>query len=143
MNSPMSVDVARKVTSRPEFVNAKDDYARVRAIYQVLFQRSPKPEEVKFAANFYDATVTQPGGPAVANANANNRNPAQNERERLREQRIKQRQAERMAQQKKAGDRQGKRPVRNEGEMVERKPLSVWEEYAQALLFTNELAYVN
>jgi hypothetical protein len=142
MNSPMSVDVARKVTSRPEFVNAKDDYARVRAIYQVLFQRSPKPEEVKFAAAFYDATVTQPGGPAVA-ANGANANSPQNERERLREQRLKQRQAERMAQMKKAGDRQGKRPVRNEGELVERKPLTVWEEYAQALLFTNELAYVN
>jgi hypothetical protein len=144
MNSPMSVDVARKVTSRPEFVNARDDYARVRAIYQVLFQRSPRPEEVKFAANFYDATVTQAGGPAVVNNdNDDNAKSPRNERERLRQQTLKQRQMERMAQQKKANDRQGKRPVRNEGEMVERKPLTVWEEYAQALLFTNELAYVN
>jgi hypothetical protein len=144
MNSPMSVDVARKVTSRPEFVNAKDDYARVRAIYQVPFQRAPRPEEVKFAATFYDATVTQDGGPAVATGGGNNNaNSPQNERERLREQRQKQRQMERMAQLKKAGDRQGKRPVRNEGELVVRKPLTVWEEYAQALLFTNELAYVN
>jgi hypothetical protein len=59
----------------------------------------------------------------------------------------RQRQMERMERmrqlQKKAGDRGGKRPVRNEGEMVERRPLTVWEEYAQALLFTNEMAYVN
>ncbi|MDB5332236.1 MAG: hypothetical protein JWP03_3387, partial [Phycisphaerales bacterium] len=36
-----------------------------------------------------------------------------------------------------------KRAIQNEGETVERKPLTIWEEYAQALLFTNEVAYVN
>jgi hypothetical protein len=33
--------------------------------------------------------------------------------------------------------------IRNEGELVERKPLTPWEQYAQALLFTNEIVYVN
>lgn len=41
---------------------------------------------------------------------------------------------------KKSSDR---RPVSNEGSIVERKPLTVWEQYAQALLFTNEITYVN
>jgi hypothetical protein len=36
-----------------------------------------------------------------------------------------------------------RRPIRNEGAIVERKPLAVWERYAQALLFTNEVTYVN
>src|SRR5262249_21353774 len=45
MNSPMAVDVVRKVTSRPEFVNAKDDRTRIKAIYEVLFQRAPRAEE--------------------------------------------------------------------------------------------------
>jgi hypothetical protein len=34
-------------------------------------------------------------------------------------------------------------PIRNKGETVERKSLTPWEAYAQALLFSNELAYVN
>jgi hypothetical protein len=41
------------------------------------------------------------------------------------------------------GKRGGKQTIQNEGEFVERRPLTVWEEYAQALLFTNEIAYVN
>ena len=39
--------------------------------------------------------------------------------------------------------RGGKTGIKNEGEMVLRKPLSVWEQYTQALLFSNEIAYVN
>jgi hypothetical protein len=35
------------------------------------------------------------------------------------------------------------RPIQNEGEMVERKPLTPWETYTQALLLSNEAAYVN
>src|SRR5258706_2217867 len=66
MNSPMSVDVARKVTSRPEFLAATDDAGRVRAIYQVLFQRPPRPEEIRFAADFYNAKVTS--SPQLASA---------------------------------------------------------------------------
>ena len=39
--------------------------------------------------------------------------------------------------------RAGTRAIQNEGEIVERKPLTAWETYAQALLFSNEAAYVN
>jgi hypothetical protein len=35
------------------------------------------------------------------------------------------------------------RAVRNDGDYVARKPLTPWETYAQALLFSNEAAYVN
>jgi hypothetical protein len=132
MNSPMSVDVARKVTSRPEFQLAKDDAGRVRAIYQVLFQRNPRPEEVKAAADFYNAKVTAgEGGPiASAGGGANDR--------------LRPNARRKIPQPTKPAVRKGgKQTIRNEGEMVERRPLTVWEEYAQALLFTNELAYVN
>ena len=141
MNSAMSADVARKVASRPEFTSAKDDYARVRAIYQVLFQRAPRPEEVKFAAEFYNATVTSDGttAPVAATAAGGDKDLSrENVRAKLRQRQLQQRQA-----QNRANDRNGKRAVRNEGDLVERRPLTVWEEYAQALLFTNEIAYVN
>jgi hypothetical protein len=35
------------------------------------------------------------------------------------------------------------RAIRNEGEYVDRKPLDNWETYIQALLMSNEAAYVN
>ena len=36
-----------------------------------------------------------------------------------------------------------RRAVQNQGELVDRKPMMPWELFTQALLFTNELAYVN
>ena len=33
--------------------------------------------------------------------------------------------------------------IQNEGKIVERKPLGAWETYVQALLLSNEAAYVN
>jgi hypothetical protein len=134
MNSPMSVDVARKVTSRPEFAAAKDDPARVRAVYQVLFARAPRPEEVKVALDFVRANR---GGVQLASAGT------------AKEALAKRRDADRLTKQAQARAKamarrqDGKRAIQNEGEVVERRPLTVWEEYAQALLFTNEIAYVN
>jgi hypothetical protein len=127
MNSPMSADVARKVTSRAEFTDAKDDADRVKAIYQVMFQRAPKPEEVQFALEFVgsdDGDDTVPNSPAAKNDGRNNRRFTQ--------------------QFKPKGKKSGARaPIQNNGDYVERKPLSAWDLYAQALLFTNEFAYVN
>src|SRR6185503_16130578 len=57
MNSPMSADVARKVCSRPEFLQAQNDEGRVKALYEVLFQRPPKGAEVRFAAEFFNAHI--------------------------------------------------------------------------------------
>ena len=31
----------------------------------------------------------------------------------------------------------------NDGDIIERRPLSIWESYAHAILFSNESAYVN
>jgi len=33
--------------------------------------------------------------------------------------------------------------IQNDGEMIERKPLTDWETFAHALLMSNEAAYVN
>ncbi|HYE17850.1 MAG TPA: PSD1 and planctomycete cytochrome C domain-containing protein [Tepidisphaeraceae bacterium] len=149
MNSAMSADVARKVVSRPEFVTAKDDYAKVRAIYQVIFQRAPRPEEVKMAADFYNAKVvadkakgvdplasaTTAGKPAAAAGLAG--------KEARRAAAAAARKEDAAAAMMMAPRRNGKAGIKNEGETVVRKPLSVWEQYTQALLFSNEIAYVN
>ena len=44
---------------------------------------------------------------------------------------------------RKKRDNDAMRPVQNTGDIIERKPLTAWESYAHALLFTNESAYVN
>jgi cytochrome c553 len=127
MNSPMSVDVARKITSREEFTKAHDDAGRVRAIYQVLFQRAPRGEEIRLAVQFVASEQGSiQSSPSLADARAKQRfaqkpNPA--------------------ATNKRNGD--ARKAVQNQGDYVERKPLTPWELYTQALLFTNELAYVN
>ncbi|MEZ0264337.1 MAG: DUF1553 domain-containing protein [Phycisphaerae bacterium] len=139
MNSAMSADVARKVVSRPEFVNAKDDYAKVRAIYQVIFQRAPRPEEVKMAADFYNAKVTTDkakGVDPLASATGSKAEVAGRE---IAKKRAIAKKDDVMS----AGKRNAKAGIKNDGEMVTRKPLSVWEQYTQALLFSNEIAYVN
>jgi hypothetical protein len=122
MNSPMAVDVARRVTKRPEFLAANGDAARVRALYTVLFQREPKSSEVALAAQFFNAhdpSKIQVSSSATSKTPKKTQSP------------------------KKGGMNSGKSTIQNEGEMVERTPLTLWEEYAQALLFTNEIAYVN
>jgi cytochrome c553 len=144
MNSPMSVDVARKVTARPEFKAAKDDADRVRAIYQVLFQRAPRPEEVRLAADFIGDQGRQEAELAAATEKAAaNLSPADQKRAQTREE--MRRQAKLAQQAKMQANRKGnaRAAIRNEGEIVQRKPLTVWERYAQALLFSNEIAYVN
>ena len=40
-------------------------------------------------------------------------------------------------------DNNGFSAIQNEGQPIERKPLTGWETYAHALLLSNEAAYVN
>ncbi|MDB5174090.1 MAG: Protein of unknown function (DUF1553)/Protein of unknown function (DUF1549)/Planctomycete, partial [Phycisphaerales bacterium] len=131
MNSPMSADVARKVTTRPEFLAAHDDAGRVKALYAVLYQREPKAAEVRLAADFFNAHARPNGQPPTARLVAD-RSPGPRPR-------VAPRPDKGAAMRR----NDAKRAIQNEGETVERKPLTIWEEYAQALLFTNEIAYVN
>jgi hypothetical protein len=148
MNSPMAVDVARKVTSRPEFVEAKDDAGRVAALYEVLYQRKPRPEEVQFARDFLSsagagqlADASDDSAAAKEKDSARPMTPKQAKR--AEELRIAKQRREAAMARKAKGNKGGRGGVHNEGQYVARKPLTPWEQYAQALLFTNEIAYVN
>jgi hypothetical protein len=124
MNSPMSVDVARRIVARPEVTDAKDDLGKVFALYHVIFQRNPKPMEIQLALQFVGAeTKNQPQAAPIASSVPPMRLTA------------------RKGGAKGYGD--ASKAIQNQGEMVERKPLTPWETYAQALLFSNEASYVN
>ena len=73
MNNPLSVEVARAVASRPEFLSASSDEGRIAVLYRVMFQRVPKPEEVRLAKEFsmkQDEIATRVGKSRASVANA-------------------------------------------------------------------------
>jgi hypothetical protein len=127
MNSPMCVDVVRKVTTRPEFKAAQNDADRVKAIYEVLFQRAPRADEVKLALEFIQDE--EDDGPSLL---PSGQKPDQATK-----------QAMQKAKAKAGGKGNGRKAIQNVGDVVERRPLTTWELFAQSLLFTNEIAYVN
>jgi hypothetical protein len=127
MNSPMAVDVARRVMKRPDVLRADNDFRRITAIYKVLFQRQPKPAEAEFGLAFIKNEAKKQSevdamGAEIVKKNAQIVKRIEDRRKR---------------------DNDGKKEIQNEGDIVERKVLTTWESYVHALLFTNETAYVN
>jgi hypothetical protein len=127
MNSPMAVDVARRVVARSEFQRADNDLRRVFALYRIMFQRQPAPKEIEFGVNFVQKEKAKQSevdamAPEIAKKNAEIQKRVDDIAKR---------------------DNDAKRAVQNEGDIVKREPLKPWEAYAHALLFANEAAYVN
>jgi hypothetical protein len=133
MNSSMSVDAARRIIARPEVANARDGTARVLAIHNIIFQRNPHKEEIPFIyeflnkernlAQFIDDKAKKAAAADAAKKNAAVESKMTGGRENMRDSMF--------------------RSIQNEGEIVDRRALNDWETYAQALLLSNEAAYVN
>ena len=120
LNSPMVVDIARKMVARQEFASATDDPGRIAALYSIVFQRAPRIEETKLGLAYVDDVKrTLANGPAVVPTPQPRRRGANN------------------------NPSDGRSAIQNQGEKVDRRPLTEWEQYAQALLFANEVVYVN
>jgi Protein of unknown function (DUF1553) len=117
MNSPMSVDVARRIVNRPEFNSARDNLAKITALYGIIFQRMPTKAEYEMGLRFIAAEEQDPAANAVVTTTAS-RTAGRNRMD-------------------------GRAAIRNDGFRVARRPLSPWATYAQALLFSNETLYVN
>ncbi len=131
MNSPFTVDVVRRIVSRPEFPAlqkgestdyARDkaaynrDLSRISALYRIIFQRMPRKEEYKWGLDFVQAEAQDGSANTFAAKTINTGG-----RDRM----------------------NGRAAIKNDGFRVSRRPLNGWETYAQALLFSNEAAYVN
>lgn len=128
MNSPMAVDVARSVIARKEVAENPKPQARVITIYQVLFQRQPRPEEFNLAYQF----ISKDERTAAVMTDA---------QKKINETLQKKMEAS-------EGDavtarNDGYKAIQNDGTYVMRKPLTSWETFAHALLLSNEAAYVN
>lgn len=129
MNSPFTVDVARAIMARPEVAGSNDNIKRVREIYKIVYSRYPRGNETDMAFQFL--RKEKDAEPQVTAT--------------MKE--ITDRAVKKIEERKKRMEERGMndalRAIRNEGEYIDRKPLDNWETYIQALLMSNEAAYVN
>jgi hypothetical protein len=121
MNSPLVIEQAKRLVSLPSFTACSDDEAKIDFLYQRIFQRPPRPEEMKLGSEFVagapepeSVSNQEPGLQLVSN---------QVESKRPRFGPLG----------RKAGG----------GMARKRAPLKAWEEYAHALLQSNETSFVN
>jgi mono/diheme cytochrome c family protein len=131
MNSPFAGLVVQNIVKRPEVVQAvaveRDTQKGITAIFRIVFQRSPTPEERNMALSFLL-----------------NENSKQKETKAASEQITKE--AAAMAAQKLRGAKNSnnaRKAIVNEGELTQRVAFSPWETLVQALIFANEAAYIN
>ena len=145
LNNPLSVDVARSVSARPEVQRASSDDERIAQLYKIMYQRTPNAVELKVARDFVqriagyidepvgsgkpDARLAKPvakvkGPKSVASATTPTGKP------------------EVPAVELKTEVRGG--VIQNVGEKVSRKQgVSPWEMLAQSMICSNEFVYLN
>ena len=136
MNSPLVIEQVRTVVNREAFQNASSDEARVAFLYELFFQRLPSEQEVKAGRTFvseFQSTGPSPAAPAPAGRARREASTDQPQGARGRGAPTDQSQE---------GRGQGRRGGRGPA-ATPRLPLTGWQEYAHALLLTNEAAFVN
>jgi hypothetical protein len=125
MNSPLVVEQAKKLVSLADFDKCKSDEAKVDFLYERIYQRPPKPEEVRLGIEFVtEKPETEKLAVAEAVQQVSNDTDA---RKKMREKQI-------------ANKKGGKGGGNN---FRKREPLKIWEEYTHALLQANEASFVN
>lgn len=159
MNSLLVIEQARNVVARPEFRNAPGEAARIKVLYEIIYQRWPKPDEIKLAQDFLrDQQTDVKEEPSIFRDTIPgededsrkarihkflSRDPKTlNSKERIRQTELKKRMAEQMAKPKQGGKLNELVSDPN-AERVSREALTNWEKFAQALLMTSEAAYLN
>jgi hypothetical protein len=168
MNSLLVIEQARNIIERKEFREAVGDESKIKALYEIIYQRWPKPEELKAAMEFIrgreatgDDPATAPVGARTAEEDANalkmvkanklltadpktlNPEQLQKRKELLRKIEQREKALAQKQNQKKGGGNLNELVRDPNAERVDRTPMDNWEKFAHALLLTNEVAYVN
>jgi hypothetical protein len=133
MNSPVVIEQAKKLVALDEFEERSNDTARVEFLYERIYQRLPRPEEIQLGLDFVGQSPLTEKTIEKTLVASNTGGPAQpaNRQERRQE----------MTQERRAERQGGNRP--NNTQQKKRAPLTSWQEYAHALLQANELSFVN
>ena len=124
MNSPLVVESAKNLVSRPDFSALPSDEERIQFLYLSLYQRRPSSVEVQLGLDFL---AQQPSQERVASAPAAPTGP--NGKKAAKQAMM-------------AANRPNlKRP--GQPAQKSRAPLNAWQEYAHALFQANEFCFVN
>jgi hypothetical protein len=166
MNSPLVIEQVRTVVNRDAFKNAASDEARIGFLYELFFQRPPTAEEVRagktFVAEFQTSSAGSPtppfpdggrrGAPANLPPGPRGEGP-RGEGPRGQGPQVQGQQVQSPVGQGPGGQRpggpgpagqgQGRPGGRGPNAGPPRIPLSGWQEYAHALLLTNEASFIN
>ena len=120
MNSPLVIEQAKRLVALPAFRECQDDSARIQFLYERIYQRPARPEEVSLGTEF---VAGAPESEKMADDTTALRPIADTGRP-LRPRPFG------------PGGRGG-------NAMRRRPPLKAWEEYAHALLQANETSFLN
>jgi hypothetical protein len=131
LNSPFIAEIVQNVVKRPEVVEAvarnHDTNAGIVAIFRIVLQRTPTQVEKEMAMKFL---ITENKLQSAVKSETAQTTAA----------------AAKLAEAafKRAQNNNGaKKAILNEGELVQRVTFSPWEALVQAIIFSNEAAYVN
>ena len=131
MNSPLVASIIQKVSQRPEMIEAikfeKNTDKGIITAFRIVLQRTPTQAERKFALDFLlkeskeQESIKQAMSPLAKEA-----------------------QLKAEAKYKQAlNNNNARKAIVNEGQVTQRVTFSPWEVLIQALIFTNEAAYIN
>ncbi len=152
MNSLLVTEQARRIVDRPEVQEARHEEERLRQLYEIIFQRWPKPDEMKLALQFVRAAPEAGAVPFSFDPTAPLKTEAEIKKMSTDDRKLYQQallaktrpQVGRNADMMDRGNASIKEAVRDPAaQVVDRTPLAAWEKLAHALLMTNEVGYVN
>jgi mono/diheme cytochrome c family protein len=129
MNSPFVAAVVQNIVKRPELVQAVHEGTDqgITALYRVVLQRLPTQSERARAVSFL---VSEKKNSAETKADSARMTE---DAKKMAERKLKSAMA----------NKNERAAIVNEGTLVERVAFSSWETLVQALLFSNEAAYIN
>ena len=131
MNSPVVIEQAKNLVSKKSFGELPDDAARIQFLYESIYQRPARPEEIRLGLDFViQPPLTEPKPVVVASKKSTTE--------------VSRRPGQQLMREEMAERRPG-RPGQNRPSSppMKRAPLTAWQEYAHALLQANEASFVN
>jgi hypothetical protein len=120
MNNPLVVELGRRLVNRPEFQDLEGEEARIKFLYERIFQREPNGVEIKLGMDFIDES---PAPDQITQAS----------RDQMKEQRDERKTP-------KKGGRAMTMVSLGPGQL---RPIGSWVKYAHALLQANESIFIN
>jgi len=125
MNSPLVINLARRLVAMPDFVDNTDDTARLNFLYERIYQRPPDAAETELGLEFVNQTPIRDDDVSTASSALDKMADNQYQPDK--------------------GQGKGKNGNGNRfgANGKRRAPLTSWEEYAQALLQANETSFIN